>query len=955
MRAQAQGESPCKGKRTVKNGGEGSSSSAGVVVSAGLPHCVQQHEYCLRAGQHAEVNPRRTGKMSEKKPLFIATPSVEGTECQGLVVDLSLALRVATMDKYDLEALCQTRGVQLPAAIARVSKSQLITRLLSQASWDPAQSHDNVLLPAFGSGHCQKERLHSALHSSLEIIVQHLCHYSHYSDLLSTMCLSRACLVSRAWQKMFSLPGLHTILDCNKLTRPAFLRELTRSPNWMFLTIGDRPDWSCSRDFRKALKRSMRSHQASIDLTVAGPNNEWWHSDSVDAWRVFEKCLFASLRAVGGQGGLRNLVAVDFSFESRSSVYGVLFPWWMESHLIEFSSFCPRLQHLCLPTRLSNCTDVLLLWKELRTFSIGTSNYWKIPRIGSCKLLSQPGDAGSLRGSAAEEEQNGICFQTLECISLPPDEEVLFCAMNDVRKQFCGEVFNRIAQDGRGEILLRWMKHGGVFESLRQMHLRPLVSHGSSHLNVQQERFPALEDLKVTFVMNMCSHDRRVKVDLPTLRKLSIHCPCKNTGGLLSLRAPNLELLIFKGGGCSLTPPCCQINRALLQRHTGTDLLHLKAFSWSVEDMNDHKTGAVGAVGMALGAFDTACSGSSLLVLHKLLTSPLCLEAAGLDIPILTAMEKTMVLPLQMKAFSLKMHIVSYDGNHVDVPMHIEAIDTSVAAVLRWLKISLSVPYECQLLKHLANDCPLLEHVYLSGPDTNCCMLGQLGTSLSKLQVISVSYASKKEITQVLTGPSAQSIRHVEVDCLKLNPKDRDRCANDVAVLADSELKGWIVDAESFEVAGAHWWDQLCGLSFNHVPPALTTLVFDNGQGHSYIWTSEPAAYHISPLSSAHGAASAAEIHGAGCHTGEAQEANGWHRAWRKQDDRVARRLAALQVHFFAELAASIHGSSIPSTLSVAGGSNRGGGHNEGTRRRTNGEGGYTITCDDLRLVLTGL
>jgi len=141
------------------------------------------------------------------------------------------------------------------------------------------------------------------------------------------------------------------------------------------------------------------------------------------------------------------------------------------------------------------------------------------------------------------------------------------------------------------------------------------------------------------------------------------------------------------------------------------------------------------------------------------------------------------------------------------------------------------------------------------------------------------------------------------------------------------------------------------------VPLALTTLVFDNGHSHSYIWTSEPAAYHVSPLSLAHRVASAAEIHGAGCHTGEAraQEANGWHRAWRKQDDRVARRLAALQVHFFAELAASIHASSLPSTLSVAGGSNGGVGHNEGTPRRTNGEGGYTITCDDLRLVLTGL
>ena len=210
----------------------------------------------------------------------------------------------------------------------------------------------------------------------------------------------------------------------------------------------------------------------------------------------------------------------------------------------------------------------------------------------------------------------------------------------------------------------------------------------------------------------------------------------------------------------------------------------------------------------------------------------------------------------------------------------------------------------------------------MSGPDTNCCTLGQLGSSLAKLQVISVSHASKKEITQVLTGTSAQLIHHVEVDY----------------------LEGLSFVAESSEVVGAHWWDQLCGLSFINMPSTLTTLVINDGQGHSYIWTSELAACHASPLSSAHGAASAAEIHGAG----EAKEANGWHRAWRKQKDRVARRLAALQVLFFAELAASIHASNLPLTLSGAGGSNTEGGH-------TNRKEEYMITCDDLCLVLTGL
>ena len=130
-----------------------------------------------------------------------------------------------------------------------------------------------------------------------------------------------------------------------------------------------------------------------------------------------------------------------------------------------------------------------------------------------------------------------MSFQTLKCINLSLTEEVLFCKTNNVREQFCGVVYNRVTRDGRGEMLLRWLQRGGVFGCLRKSHLRPLVSRGSNHLEVQQERFPALEDLSVSFVMDNSSYDWRMNVDLPTLRKLSVHCPSKNRGDLFSLHA----------------------------------------------------------------------------------------------------------------------------------------------------------------------------------------------------------------------------------------------------------------------------------------------------------------------------------------------------------------------------------------------------------------------------------
>ena len=46
-------------------------------------------------------------------------------------------------------------------------------------------------------------------------------------------------------------------------------------------------------------------------------------------------------------------------------------------------------------------------------------------------------------------------------------------------------------------------------------------------------------------------------------------------------------------------------------------------------------------------------------------------------------------------------------------------LDTSVAASLRWLKVSLAFRFERQLCDALAHTCKALEHVYISGPGTD--------------------------------------------------------------------------------------------------------------------------------------------------------------------------------------------------------------------------------------------
>jgi hypothetical protein len=165
----------------------------------------------------------------------------------------------------------------------------------------------------------------------------------------------------------------------------------------------------------------------------------------------------------------------------------------------------------------------------------------------------------------------------------------------------------------------------------------------------------------------------------------------------------------------------------------------------------------------------------------------------------------------------------------------------------------------------------MFEHVYIHGPDTTSSPLGTLGRSLTKLQVISVSQASKDEVHTLLRGPSSNSLHYVEVD---------DFARTSCGMQADL-------------VAGDHWWTQVCGIEA--VPPALIALALDNGTGYAHTWTT----------------------------------AQGWQRMSRTCDDHVKLKLDGLQALFFADLAASIRSSTEPLSAAHAGGTGGRGGHED--------------------------
>jgi hypothetical protein len=160
----------------------------------------------------------------------------------------------------------------------------------------------------------------------------------------------------------------------------------------------------------------------------------------------------------------------------------------------------------------------------------------------------------------------------------------------------------------------------------------------------------------------------------------------------------------------------------------------------------------------------------------------------------------------------------------------------------------------------------MLEHVYIHGPDITSSRLGTLGRSLTKLQVISVSHASKDEVQALLRGPSADSLRYVEVDCFA-----RTSCGPVVC------KQIWLR-----EITGGRSYVEL-----RRCPPLLSLL--HNGTGYAHTWTS----------------------------------AQGWQRIRRTCDNQVKLKLDGLQALFYADLAASIRSSTGPLSAAHAGGRGR--------------------------------
>jgi hypothetical protein len=188
-----------------------------------------------------------------------------------------------------------------------------------------------------------------------------------------------------------------------------------------------------------------------------------------------------------------------------------------------------------------------------------------------------------------------------------------------------------------------------------------------------------------------------------TLRKLHVGVPGKNNWGLLELLAPNLELFMFVGG----YSVCFQGARAVAD--TRVRLPRFKAFCWDISNSDSY--GNPGWYTHAQLDGNVQCKGSAELALSKLLLDPLRIEAVGIALSpqgfdrLKAASHSPFALPLYLQALSLEQHASGASGMHFELP-----IDTSTAAALRWLKISLKCTFETQLCRNLAISCPMLEH-----------------------------------------------------------------------------------------------------------------------------------------------------------------------------------------------------------------------------------------------------
>ena len=298
-------------------------------------------------------------------------------------MDIEFAMQVAMANKHQLKAMCDERGLATPT---RASKAQLMRTLLLAVASEPrgalsscTDAHSTDRAHSLGrfavrtssdsspspSASCGGGRTRSCgvlskgnriCLAALEIFSQQLASVlaSGQDDKwLSTLEISKACLVNRELNAYFGDSRVHCALDTSTLTRRGFMRELQRyhipacqqplrqEQRLLSLRISGRSDWVCSKSREEARRGTV------INLTRRDPDTcEWWESDSEAAWMDFENHLYTSLQRLGQQGCLRNLVTLDLANPSagRDSV-GLL----ISSRLVELSRFSPHLQHLRLP------------------------------------------------------------------------------------------------------------------------------------------------------------------------------------------------------------------------------------------------------------------------------------------------------------------------------------------------------------------------------------------------------------------------------------------------------------------------------------------------------------------------------------------------------------------------------------------------------------------------------
>ena len=731
-------------------------------------------------------------------------------------VDLALAVRVAAMDRRQLEAVCAEWGVLIPA---RASKARLAELLFTRASEPrpPAAAVAHSPLPAqldpaasrvsdggraqgqvkvVGDGQSASGGGGAGMATSMRsaqdaaslrdaavcIVALRLAdvpaHARPEGELLTMLHASKACLVCQGWKRAFSDPRLRSSLDCTQLTRQGFLYELRRPQSApVYLRMGSLKDWPC---FQRRLLEPVNLSELKCGGGLTSHELKA-HQD----WRQFAGELFTCL--VGSKGLLQNLLTLDLSclFDDKQAVElsrlkGRLGSLFDVKQLVELSRCCPQLQHLCLPLKgkstLASITagpganptpppwpaafHVLLLWKDLRSYSLDRQGNWKAP----AQTPTRQDEKGSVTTTCS--------LETLESLTGYSDDERL-CETETERAARCAAATRNVPRlsDYPWPLLTQWLQRGAVFKNLRRLQVLAKDSKANGRtLEITEERFPVLEDLSVR-ISQSTVNNVRIRARVPALRKLFCEVPGKNSGGFRALSAPQLELLIYKGGNMphwNYAPVCCQISRALTE--STSDFLSLKAFLFDGGCMSEHHEHVE-----YMPHSGVECRGTVQRAIAKLLNSP-CLQAAGIfagyrqwNAGDITAVDQALVLPLHLKACSVQFSPASAEGLP-RVP-----IDTCVASSLRWLKISLKRdPY--QLCQAIASNCPLLEHVYISGServyipgsDADSNVLAVLGRNLAHLQVICVSHASKADVQACLTGASAVLLRYVGVDTFAL-------------------------------------------------------------------------------------------------------------------------------------------------------------------------------------------